>query len=369
MFEGTKYMCMAVETQMVDFEALERDPSFERRGSLMKHVVSLFALTADQCPDELLQIYDAVLVRLATMVEQEARRYASETLARLERAPKGFISALAEDEIQIAAPVLRFSPVLSDDDLIRVADAKPSDYASCIAERAFLSESVTDIVAHKGDDSTRRRLAANPGARFGDVAARILSHQVARDEALQHCLVKRNDMPKQLIAELIKHATQEVRAQLVAKEQFSDLNVVEDAALMAEERLGFDFLFDGFEFEAVEADLDRVQAQKSLDELDLVAAIQADDLARAVCLFARLCGVERMLVMDWLSKRKMEPLVVSARAFHFADSTVQNLLRVGPLQDWLPDDVRSVAMMRFETLKIETAQRIFSYWDTSASAA
>ncbi|WP_350334975.1 DUF2336 domain-containing protein [Coralliovum pocilloporae] len=357
-------MSMAVETQLVDFNALEQDPSVERRGALMKQVVSLFALTADRCSDDLLHIYDSVLLRLADMVEQEAKRFASEKLADLQNAPRDFVCALAEDDYVVAEPVLKHSPVLTDDDLIRVADSKSPSHATFIAQRTSLSEHVTDAVAHRGDDQTRRELAANPGARFGDVAARLLSAQLSRDESLQRTLAEREDMPKHLLAELIRHATHEVRAQLVEKGRFSELNKIEDAARVAEERLGFDFLFDGCDFDQAERQVTSFMVHGQLDELHLVDAMKDNDLALAISILCRLCDLERSTIMTWVSKKQMEPLVVSARAAEFADSTIQQFLSVGPLATWLSNDVRNIAMLRFETLKVETAQRIVSYWNT-----
>ncbi|ODN70064.1 hypothetical protein [Methylobrevis pamukkalensis] len=109
-----------IESNLIDFKSLDRDPTPNRRDELMRSVASLFAVTSENCTLEQIEIYDQVLSRLADMVETEARAFAAAKIAPLRRAPEDTIRRFARDEIEVARVVLAKSPVLTDHDLLDI---------------------------------------------------------------------------------------------------------------------------------------------------------------------------------------------------------------------------------------------------------
>ncbi len=107
----------------------------------------------------------------------------AEVFSMSHAAPRQIVEALADDQPDVAGPVLVRSPLLSDADLIdRIAQGN-ARLQQFIAMRARLSVSVSAALAEIGEESACRELLANSGAeiaglsfrrlaeRFGDIAS------------------------------------------------------------------------------------------------------------------------------------------------------------------------------------------------------
>jgi uncharacterized protein (DUF2336 family) len=107
------------------------------------------------------------------MIEKLARDQAAyvrailaEEIKRFDCVPKAVIGALARDmEDIVAGPILEYSPLLSDTDLIEIiAGAKAERALSAIARRKPLSAEVGDVIMGTLDVSAVAALLANPAA-------------------------------------------------------------------------------------------------------------------------------------------------------------------------------------------------------------
>jgi uncharacterized protein (DUF2336 family) len=119
-----------------NFNALTNDPDSVECAELMRNMAKLFRHVVDRCDDEQIAKYDEVLCQLAEIVEAEARADVAKMLAPLNRAPGTVVIKLAHDEIEVAAPLLEYSSVLSDDDLIEIVQGASNDHRFAIAVSA-----------------------------------------------------------------------------------------------------------------------------------------------------------------------------------------------------------------------------------------
>ena len=91
----------------------------------------------------------------------------AERLSVLANAPRGLVGQLAhDDEIAIAGPLLRRSPVIDEKMLIEIASMKGQGHLLAMAERPTLSTDLTDVIVARGDRDVVRRAAGNAGAAF-----------------------------------------------------------------------------------------------------------------------------------------------------------------------------------------------------------
>jgi uncharacterized protein (DUF2336 family) len=177
-------------------------------------VTELLGLVSDPRGDNLLHVYDSVMLRLAEMVEPAARVEIAAQLAHLRRAPDGIVRKLALDEIEIAQPLLICSPVLTDDELIGIAQIRGNAHRRAIAARPGIGETVTRALAERGDDSVRRVLAGNVSARFSEEGARHLSDQARRDPEIVELIAAHPGMPAAILEELCAFAPETLATQL-----------------------------------------------------------------------------------------------------------------------------------------------------------
>ncbi|MEP7241239.1 MAG: DUF2336 domain-containing protein, partial [Devosia sp.] len=130
------------------FRVLNGDANVTERDQLFRNMAQLYSYVSDRCDDEQVAQYDDVLCQLAELVEVEARSHVSKLLAPLDRAPGNVVAKLANDSaIDVAQPLLEFSNVLSDDDLIEIAATQSEAHRVAIAGRTVVPERVGEAIS------------------------------------------------------------------------------------------------------------------------------------------------------------------------------------------------------------------------------
>ncbi|MEW5726800.1 MAG: DUF2336 domain-containing protein [Pseudomonadota bacterium] len=123
----------------------------------------------------------------------KVRAILSDTLKDVANAPPDVIRRLARDaEIAVAAPVLQFSPVLSDDDLLEIIEASPIPGAlSAISRRSVVNVRVADAIASSDDVDAIAVLLGNPSAQIREETLDRLADRAADIEAWHQPFVNR----------------------------------------------------------------------------------------------------------------------------------------------------------------------------------
>ncbi len=200
-----------------ELEAVVASGPPDQRKRVLGRITDLFVTGSCRYTDEQVMLFDDVLLRLAAEVETKARAKLSQRLATIANAPPRVIRSLAfDDSIAVAGPVLSHSPQLNDNDLIANAATKSQAHLYAIAQRASLSEAVTDVLVDRGDRKVVRSVAQNAGARFSDAGFGKLVARAENDETLAQHVGMRADIPRHHFLKLLEAATAAVRAKLEA---------------------------------------------------------------------------------------------------------------------------------------------------------
>ena len=112
---------------------------------LFRAAVSAFCSLTRPSRREVAQLDDLTLP-LLDLVSVEARRYVAAALSECMTAPPGLIARLAADRVDVAAPLLARSPLLSDVDLITLIGKHGIGHARAIARRARLNPTISHLV-------------------------------------------------------------------------------------------------------------------------------------------------------------------------------------------------------------------------------
>lgn len=138
---------------------------------------------------------EAALTLLLDDPSPKVRLALSETLSLSHRAPAQVIAALAADQIDVAAPVLVRSPLLSDGDLVdRVASGVPKVQV-LIASRPQLSLPVSAAIAEVGAAEACLELVRNPSARIAGLSYRRMIERHGGHAALRAALAADRRLP------------------------------------------------------------------------------------------------------------------------------------------------------------------------------
>lgn len=155
--------------------ALARDSSPDARQRLLLGVVAL--CDASPPSGELSPVLGEIFLTLARQAERDVRKALSEKLAHADWAPVVLINMLALDEIEIARPVLTSSPILQDDDLLRVMIEASIEHQIAVARRPQISGRVADAVIERGQPAVLTALATNRTADLSvDNVRRLVEH-------------------------------------------------------------------------------------------------------------------------------------------------------------------------------------------------
>jgi uncharacterized protein (DUF2336 family) len=123
------------------------------------------------------------------------RRDLAERLANEKDAPGELVVALANDEIEIAHPILATSGVLSESDLIEIVKHRTQEHRLSVAMRGPLSEAVAEALVDTGDKDVIEALLNNHDAEISSRTMDYLVSESQRVDSFQQPLLRRPDLP------------------------------------------------------------------------------------------------------------------------------------------------------------------------------
>ncbi|MBA8876704.1 DUF2336 domain-containing protein [Phyllobacterium myrsinacearum] len=145
-----------------EFRALEDRNGGSKADDLLTASITAFCCVARPAKSDARQLED-LAVPLLALASPRVRRHAAAALSEMPHAPKRLILALAEDDVDISAPLLLRSPVLKSDDLIDLIQHRGIGHARAIARRHIEDPMLLQTLRHFHDPAIDRALALQDG--------------------------------------------------------------------------------------------------------------------------------------------------------------------------------------------------------------
>ena len=255
------------------------------------------------------------LERLAKDQVVRVRAVLAEEIKTLDCVPKFIVQTLAKDVASlVAAPVLQYSPLLSDSDLLEViAAGRAEEVLTAIASRRPLSGQVANAVIGTLDIPSIAALLANPDAKVrGRTMDKLIEH-AEKVESLQVPLVMRTDLSKRAIWRIASFVGASLIEQLVGRygldeETKTHLNKELRVRLQEEGKGEHDGL------EAAVRDVAAARAEGKLDEKFVDAAATGGQRDVVALALVELAHVAEPIVRKILASRTAKP--VTALVWH-----------------------------------------------------
>src|SRR5579859_6990969 len=209
---------MAVYVSLIpELEIAIRQGSEAKRAAMAERITDLFVDAADRFNVGQIALFDEILCRLIEEIETKTLAEISRRIAPVAQAPIGVVRRLAgDDEIDVAGPMLRQSPCLSDADLVAIASRQGAPHLLAISRRSKIATTITDILVKRGDDIVLQAIAVNRGARFSHLGFEYLVKRAAGNDELAETVGLRPDVPVAHLRSLVRKATEIVRRRLLA---------------------------------------------------------------------------------------------------------------------------------------------------------
>jgi len=154
---------------------LARDKSKESRAALANIIVELFENRQGSLSDRERALMYNILHGVVREIEMSVRQAVAKQLASLPDVPSDLLSLLANDEIDVAFPILTECGLLKDADLIDIIRMRTMEHQLAIAMRHSVSEEVSDALVQTDRESVVVRI------RRGDEAQAVELKPVRAD--------------------------------------------------------------------------------------------------------------------------------------------------------------------------------------------
>jgi uncharacterized protein (DUF2336 family) len=177
---------------------LALDRSVEGRRALTHSIGDLFSEGGTTLSDRERALMADILRKLIRDCEMAVRRDLSERLAKAGNPPHDLILALANDEIEVAQPILTDSQVLRDIELIQIIRHRTHQHQLAIAMRRSVSEYVSDALVETGNVDVIKTLLENQDAHISEATMEYLAEESQRVDSYQEPLINRHDLNPEL---------------------------------------------------------------------------------------------------------------------------------------------------------------------------
>ena len=319
---------------MEDIDEVIARGSPESRAKALWHATDI--LLEGEFGEEQIRIFGEVIVRLTDEIEESARAELSRRLAHSDKAPPKVVYRLAfDDSIEVAGPILQFSPRLDVKSLVVNIRTKGQPHLLAIARRASVPVELTDELVTRGNQEVVQSVVANDGARFSDFGFRQMIKRSEMDAVLAERVGLRKEIPPQMFAQLIAKASDDVRRKL--EHERPDLAVEIQASVgHAAGKLYSSFGPGQPSYLALKQAVTDAYKAGRLNERSILTYALAHKFEEAIVGLSLLCALPVEVAEQMLALNNRDMILVLSKALDFSWETAMALLFLGAENHRIP---------------------------------
>ena len=199
---------------------LATDPEDEVRQELARKIGRLLPNLTSDAREHVRRLTIQTLELLAADELPRVRQILAEEVKSLDCVPKRVIARLARDIECVSAPILEYSPLLSDADLIEIITTAQARHALvAVARRNALSAKVSDVLAEVMDVPSVAALLENASSNIRQKTIDKIIDHAARIHEWHEPLVMRHDLSQRAIARIAGFVCSALIDRLAARHQ------------------------------------------------------------------------------------------------------------------------------------------------------
>jgi len=293
---------------------LARTPDSEQRRELLREVTDLFFETSDSRNERESALFDDVLQLVAAEMQDEVLAELSVAFADASDAPAGLMRDLASHSFDVAGPVLLKSKALDEKTLLQVVSYQSQQHIKAVAQRQDVSEEISDAIVRFGDDNALDALIRNDTAQISRTSMEAAVDRARRNTSLHEGVVKRRDVPLDLLNEMYFVVETRLRDQILTRNASVDPATLDAALSKARARMNKSAGELGAEAKNA---ITFIQAKKNSGELSarlLVSLYREAKQAHFLYGLAELTSVDHNTIADLIARRDIDGLAMICRA-------------------------------------------------------
>jgi len=359
---------MAVVSKLNNLVDLAREKSSERRRTLLREVTDLFFEEVPSQGSATSRKFDEVLSSLAEQTAQDAREELSQRFSEAPEAPRGLVLQLAQDAIEVAAPMLAKSSVLSNDDLLSIAETAGQGHLKAMSGREDVCERLSDTIVRRGDDETVAKLIRNDGARLSRETFETVTERAESSPVLQGPLVEREDTPNDLLADLMLTVGNSLRERIVERFDTVDPALLEQAMEASRARLA-ERLEEDKAVAAAQKFVQSMAVRKQLNGNLLARLLREREFTKFYVAFAEMTGVDIVAARRAVQQESIDPLALICKSAGFEKALFVTLAVLrGAADENAFKDARELGQL-YDKISGDDAARAMRFWRMRKSVA
>ncbi len=303
-------------SRLHDLIALANEPSSAKRRELLRGVTDLFFQGEGHNGVEM-ALFDDVMSQLAGDMEEAVQIELATRLGEAPAAPRGVSRTLAAGSIAVAAPILRSSSALTDEDLLHVARTQGQDHLRAISRRTSVSSAVSDTIVARGDDDTLGVLLRNEGAVLSRAAHETVVDRAAANPALHAAVVDRHSLPVDLLNEMYFMVEARLRDRILERNADVDPATLEAALTAGRKRMAVEDGALPADHAEAEAEFSALRAKSQISPQLLANMLRNKKTTLFLVALSDLADVDFHTARKILERREMDALAVICKAADF----------------------------------------------------
>lgn len=149
--------------------------------------------------------------------------------------PHDVAKALAQDVDAVAMPILQFSEVLNDEDLIEIVRGQSPAKQVAIAQRPVVSETVSEALVETENEEVVTSLVSNVGADISERSLQKVVDDFGDRETVQGAIVRRPKIPATVAERLVTVVSDNLKGELAKRHELPG-TLATDLILQSRER-------------------------------------------------------------------------------------------------------------------------------------
>jgi len=201
-------------------EILADDPEEQVRVELARRISRLVPGADETLQSDFLERVMVLVEKLAADRLPRVRAIVAEEIKATSNVPARIVKKLAYDtEIAVAAPVLEYSPLLSDADLMElIAESAVDGAAEAIARRAEVGEQLVDTIARSMDVPAVTALLSNSNVHIREDTLDLLISKATQIEELHEPLATSPNLSMRAIRRIASFVARSLLEDLLGRE-------------------------------------------------------------------------------------------------------------------------------------------------------
>ncbi len=346
-----------------DLIKLARDQAKEKRRVLLENLSELFISSEGRLSEREQALMADILMNLIRDVEMSVRRELAERLTDIDWAPHDLVVDLANDEIDVARPILMRSGVLQDVDLIEVVKHRTDEHLLAVTARDKLSEDVTDALVENGGEDVIEALLRNSDAVLSRRAMEHIVDESRRVDRFQQPLLGRGDLPADLAHRMFWWVSAALREHILATYSVDEA-VMDDVIVDTTRALLDKAESETPELSSAERLVRRLAENGELNDRFLVRAAKQGKVQVFTAGLANLCHLSLDTARHIVLEPGGEALAVAWKAMGFerADFAAVALATRKPTRGNEATIIMQRLLGLYDSISEENARHALRYW-------